>query len=80
LWHKFNIYNTPHVEKSSDDIYNFTLTSSYLIGAASCKRFLEIMKMEFMASHILGLLKRSSTFAKDCRLKLMPNGVGFLVF
>jgi hypothetical protein len=38
------------------------------------------MKMEFMASHILGLLKRSSTFAKDCRLKLMPNGVGFLVF
>ena len=36
--------------------------------------------MELMVSHKLDLLKQSSTFAEDCRLKLMPNGVGFFCF
>jgi hypothetical protein len=38
------------------------------------------MKMELLVNHILGLLKQSLTFAEDCQLKLMPNGVGFFCF
>jgi hypothetical protein len=38
------------------------------------------MKMELLVNHILGLFKQSSTFAEGCRLKLMPNGVGFFCF
>jgi hypothetical protein len=38
------------------------------------------MKMELLVDHILEPLKKSSTFAEDCRLKLMPNGVSFFVF
>jgi hypothetical protein len=38
------------------------------------------MKMELLVDPILGLLKQSSTFAEDCRLKFKPNGLGFFLF
>jgi len=40
----------------------------------------EVMKMELLVDHILGLFKQSSNFAEGCRLKLMPNGVSFFIF
>ena len=38
------------------------------------------MKMGPLVSHNLNLLTKSSVFAEDWQLKLMPTGVGFFVF
>jgi hypothetical protein len=75
-------HNTPRIKCSIDYIKNSALTSSQIIDAAICKYFPGRggMKMELLMEHILGLLKQSSTFAENCRIKLMPNGVGFFCF
>ncbi len=36
--------------------------------------------MELMVSPKLYLLMQSSAFAKDWRVKLMPNGLSFFIF
>ena len=40
----------------------------------------EVIKMELMVSPKLDLLMQSSAFAKDWRVKLMPNGLSFFIF
>ena len=59
----------------------FALISSSIIGDAICSTFRkEVVKIELLVDHILGLLKLSSTFAEDYRQTNIPYGVGFFYF